>query len=249
MPALPIPSHEAFAWFYAEGHPAAYCYRTVGYAKSNAKYNGEKLARQPDVARRIQEFRDLKAAGFPAPQPGIPPVIRRGKGAARWELNELVTATDLEASDPRPYPAPVIPRIERTELAHQPLDFNAPSVGWVRQELFKTISEAREQGDYKHAMAGLELMLNSMMVSLGDIRKQPTHKMMHNPPVKPDADNPGEEVTVQVFSRFAQRMADATRNGADSEVTTLDIIDAVINEADGDGGPGSADGGDRGDQG
>lgn len=247
MPALPNAAWEAYAWYRSQGMDAASAYISCGYKSRNARHQALRLDVDPNVAFRIQEFRQLALEGNPAPQPPIPPKIKRGTGATSWKAEELVPALHSptpDTVDPRNLPAPVIPRGRELEEAHAPVDFNALSVGWVRGELFRSIQAAAQDGDHKAAMAGYELMLNSMMVSTKVKRPKETLPASGDQPVSEGAQDAQEvetddksksEVTISVVHQFIGEVADAGRRMSAAKNVTPAVIDGHVDEVDGDG--------------
>ena len=246
MPVLSNAAWEAYAWFRAQGMDAAEAYVLCGYTARNARHQALRLDVDPNVAFRIQEFRQMALDGNPAPQPAIPPKMKRGRGATSWKTEELVPALHSptpDTVDPRNLPAPVIPRGRELEEAHAPVDFNALSVGWVRGELFRTIQEASKDGDHKAAMAGFELLLNSMMVSTKVKRPKETLPASGDPQSSEVTtgsqeaetdDNAKPEVTISVVHQFIGEVADAGRRMSAAKDITPAVIDGHADEVDGD---------------
>lgn len=247
MPALANPAHEAYAWFRAQGHDPAEAYAAVGYKTRDRRSSGLRLDVDPHVAHRIQEYRQMVLDGTLPPQPPLPPRMKRGAGATNWKPEQLVqvlpSTSQMSPPDPRNLPAPVVPRGRELEEAHAPVDFTAPSVGWIRGELFRAIQDAKEAGDFKNVMTGFELMLASMAVSTkvpkakdAVLPKGPEESKEAAPTQENEtANDPVQrEVTISVVHQFIGEMA----NGSGGKPTPKDItpktIDGDSHEVDGD---------------
>jgi len=245
MPALTNPAHEAYAWFRAQGHDAAEAYVACGYKSKNARAAALRLDVDPRVAFRTQEYRQMVLEGTLPPQPPLPVRLKRGSGAHKPDalVTTLPSVPRPSAPDPRNLPMPRLPRDAQLEEAHAPVDFNAPSVGWVRGELFRAIHDAKEAGDFKNVMAGFELMLASMAVSTKIVKPKETTL-----PEKPQAeagekakepettnDPVSREVTISVVHQFVGEMATSSGGKPAPKDITPKVIDGDSHEVDGDG--------------